>query len=125
MPSPPGRGSQRWEHSTLGKQPIQVRQGAVAADEEAQAFGVSLTRPLARPRFAPRIIRIEADAAQGLAAAMRATLDSAAVKVLAAERHAAIGTGVADHRASLPGGGGLLARTAVTAHFRKAFDLIM
>jgi hypothetical protein len=53
---------------------------------------------------------------------MRATLDIAAVKVLAAERHAAIGTGVADHRASLPGGG-LLARTAVTVHFRKAFDL--
>src|SRR5262245_58118492 len=44
----------------LGKQAIDVGQGAVAAYKEAEAFAVCLARPFPRPRLAARIVWIEA-----------------------------------------------------------------
>jgi len=78
--------------AAFGEQAVQVRQRAVAVDEESKVFTVGLARPLARPRLAARIIRIETVAAKRLPAAMRTAFHVAAVLVLLADRHAAIGT---------------------------------
>jgi hypothetical protein len=79
------------------KQAVDIGQRAVAADEEPEAFAIRLAWPAPVPRFAARIAGVEADTAQGLAAAVRAALNVAAVKVLAAERDATVGTAFVFH----------------------------
>jgi hypothetical protein len=82
----------------LRKQAIEVGEVTVTIDEEPEAFAVRLPGPLAGPRFAARVVRVEPDAPQCLPAAMRTALHIAPVLVLPTERHAAVGTGVAFHR---------------------------
>ena len=72
---------------------------AVAVDEESEAFAVGLTGPLAVPRLAARVVRIEPDAPQCLPATVRTPFHVAAVLVLLADTGTAVGTGF--HRARI------------------------
>jgi hypothetical protein len=76
--------------AAFGEQPVDVRKVTVAADKEAQPCAVGLSRPLAIPRLAACVIRIEPDAPQSLPAAMRTALDVAAVLVLLTDARPAI-----------------------------------
>jgi hypothetical protein len=78
--------------AAFGKEAIDNGQRAVAADEEPEAFAVCFAWPFARPRLAARIVRVEADAAECLPAAMRAPFHVASVLVFLADSRAAIGT---------------------------------
>jgi hypothetical protein len=78
--------------AAFGEQAVDIGQRAVAADEEPKAFGVILAGPASVPRLAVWVVRIEPDAAKRLPAAMRTAFHVAAVLVLLADRHAAIGT---------------------------------
>ena len=83
--------------ATFGKQPIDIWERAVAADEEPEAFAIRLARPAPVPWSTAGIVWVEPDAPQRLPTAMRASLNVAAVLVLLAETDAAIRTGVMFH----------------------------
>jgi hypothetical protein len=78
--------------AALSEQAVDIGQRAVAIDEEPETFAVRLTGPLAVPRLAARVVRLEAEAPECLPAAMRASLNVAPVLVLLADGHAAVGT---------------------------------
>ena len=80
--------------TAFGEEPVDVRKGAVAADEEAEPFAVGLARPFAGPRLAARVTSIEADTAERLSAAVRASLYVASIVVLLTDACAAVGTAV-------------------------------
>jgi hypothetical protein len=77
---------------TLGEQVVDIGQRAVSVDEEPEALAIGLSRPLAVPRLAARVVRIEPDAAKPLPAAMRTAFHVAAVLVLFADSRPAIRT---------------------------------
>jgi hypothetical protein len=51
----------------IGEQPIQIGEVWTTVDEEAQAFAIVLTRPLAVPHLPLRIVRVEVQAPERLA----------------------------------------------------------
>jgi hypothetical protein len=77
----------------IGEQPIEIGEVWTTVDEEAQAFAIVLTRPLAVPHLPPRIVRVEVQAPERLPTAMVATFDIAARTMALADSRTAIGTG--------------------------------
>ena len=74
----------------LGEKAINIRQRAVAVDEETEAFAVGLARPFPRPLFAARYVWVEPDASESLPATVRASLNVASILVFAAETDATV-----------------------------------
>lgn len=87
--------------NTLRKETVDIRQRAVAGDEETETFTIGLARPFPSPRFTARVVRVEPDAPECLPAAMRTAFHVAPVLVLTAESDAAIRALVEYHRAHL------------------------
>ena len=77
----------------LGEEAIDIGQRTVAADEEPKAFGVLFAGPSSVPRFTARVVWIEADAAQGLAAAMRTAFHVASRTVPCADGRPSLDNG--------------------------------
>jgi len=87
--------------NTLRKETVDIRQRAVAGDEETETFTIGLARPFPSPRFTARVVRVEPDAPECLPAAMRTAFHVAPILVLLAESGITVGAGLVNHRAPL------------------------
>ena len=102
-PSPPYGAQVRLPPLPLGvpdafrKQAIDIGQRAVAVDEKPKPLAVRLSGPAAIPPLTASVGRIEPDAPQGLAAAMRAPLNVAPIPVLLADSGTTVWASVAFH----------------------------